>query len=79
MARSRYTISEARAPHFLTCTVVNWLPLFSNPALVEILLDSWRFLHDQGRLTLYAYVIMENHLHLVGAAEQQSGEKGVCG
>ncbi|MBM9613088.1 transposase [Desulfobulbus rhabdoformis] len=76
MARSRYTISEARAPHFLTCTVVNWLPLFSNPALVEILLDSWRFLHDQGRLTLYAYVIMENHLHLVGAAENLGKEIG---
>ncbi|MGE4560644.1 MAG: transposase [Desulfobulbus sp.] len=76
MARSRYTIHEAQAPHFLSCTVVNWLPLFSNPDLVDILLDSWRFLHSKGRLTLYAYVIMENHVHLIAGAENLRKEIG---
>lgn len=42
MGRSRYIITEPNQPHFLTCTVMEWLPLFSRPALVEIVLDCWR-------------------------------------
>ena len=29
MGRSRYRIGDPRAPHFLTCTVLNWMPLFT--------------------------------------------------
>jgi len=42
MGRSRYVITDPAQPHFLTCTVMEWLPLFSRPALVDILLDCWR-------------------------------------
>jgi REP element-mobilizing transposase RayT len=76
MTRSRYTIHEPKSPHFLTCTVVNWLPLFSAPALVGILLDSWRFLQTQERLTIFAYVVMENHVHLVAASPDLGKEIG---
>jgi hypothetical protein len=44
MFRSRYRIDENQAPDFLTCTVVNWLPPFSSPPVVDILYASWRFL-----------------------------------
>nr|VFJ93931.1 MAG: hypothetical protein BECKLFY1418A_GA0070994_103528 [Candidatus Kentron sp. LFY]VFK23105.1 MAG: hypothetical protein BECKLFY1418C_GA0070996_11345 [Candidatus Kentron sp. LFY] len=52
----------------MTATVNNWLPLFTRPQTVEILLDSWRFLQREGNLTLFGYVILENHLHLVAAS-----------
>ena len=68
MSRSRYRIWERGQPHFLTCTVVEWLPVFSRPEAAEIVLNSWRFLQAHNRLTLYGYVIMENHLHLVASA-----------
>ncbi len=76
MARSRYQIYENQSPHFLTCTIVNWLPLFSSPSVVDILYASWRFLQMHERLTIYAYVIMENHLHLVAASPDLSKEIG---
>ncbi len=41
MARSRYRILEADKPHFLTCTVLEWLPVFTRPDAVQIL--SWRY------------------------------------
>ena len=41
----------------MTATVNNWLPLFTRPQTVEILLDSWRFLQREGNLTLFGYVI----------------------
>jgi len=50
MARTRYRIYEDQSPYFLTCTVVNWLPLFNRPYLVDILYQSWRFLQEHERL-----------------------------
>ena len=50
MSRSRYVILEPDKPHFLTCTVVEWLSVFTRPDAVQFLLDSWTHLrqHDFG-------------------------------
>lgn len=69
MGRSRYKIVNPRLPHFVTCTVLHWIPVFTRPATVDIVLDSLRYLMSEG-LTVYAYVILENHLHLVVQSEQ---------
>jgi putative transposase len=76
MGRSRYKIYDTREPYFLTCTVVHWLPLFSDPKIAEILLDSLRFLQNEKRLEVFAYVIMENHLHLIAISDDLSKEVG---
>ncbi|SER74934.1 hypothetical protein SAMN03159444_04941 [Pseudomonas sp. NFACC02] len=68
MARSRYTITETEKPHFLTCTIVEWLPLFTRPALVEVVLNTWRFQQVNQDLKLYGYVVLENHLHYLAQA-----------
>jgi len=68
MGRSRYTITEQDKPHFLTCTVVEWLPIFTRPETVEILLDCWRYQREQGSLKLYGYVVLENHCHFIAQA-----------
>jgi REP element-mobilizing transposase RayT len=68
MGRDRYRIHEPTAPHFLTCTVIAWLPLFAQPANAEILLDALRFLQREGGLRLQGYVILENHCHLLAAS-----------
>jgi putative transposase len=73
MGRSRYHFLGTQ-PHFFTCSVVNWLPLFSNPKLAQILLNSLAFLQQQQRLTVHGYVIMETHLHLIASAADLSRE-----
>jgi len=74
MSRTRYKIYENNQPHFLTCTIVNWLPIFGNPEVAKIILNSLKFLQENKRLTIFAYVIMEHHLHLVASAEDLSKE-----
>ncbi|MCE5267432.1 MAG: transposase [Planctomycetaceae bacterium] len=69
MTRTRYKIYDTIYPHFLTCTIVGWVPVFTRRETVDIVLDSWRFLQDNGRLALYGYVILENHLHLIASAQ----------
>lgn len=64
MGRSRYDVVDKRLPHFVTCTVLHWIPVFTRPETVEIVLDSLRFLQAEG-LKVFGYVILENHLHMV--------------
>jgi putative transposase len=42
--RSRYRFLGNDAPYFMTMTVNHWLPIFTRPETVEIVLDSWRYL-----------------------------------
>jgi len=69
MARSRYSIAEQAQPHFLTCTVVEWLPVFTRHEAVQILFDSWSYLQSNHGLKLYGFVVLENHIHAVAQAD----------
>jgi REP element-mobilizing transposase RayT len=68
MGRSRYVITEPDKPHFMTCTVMEWLPVFTRPQTVQVILDSWRYQREHEGLRLYGYVILENHLHFIAQA-----------
>jgi putative transposase len=68
MTRSKYRIYEDFRPHFMTWTIVGWLPMFTRRETVEIVLDSWQFLQSQRDFHLFGYVILENHLHLIASA-----------
>ncbi len=70
MGRSRYLITEADKPHFMTCTVVEWLAVFTRPETVQIVLDSWQYQRQHTGLKLYGYVILENHLHFIAQAPE---------
>ena len=76
MSRSRYKFHEAEYPYFFTCTIVGWLPVFTRPECVRVIFDSWKFLQDNGRMTLFAYVVLENHLHGIGISEDMSKQLG---
>lgn len=64
MGRSRYKIIEPTQPHFVTLTVLHWIPVFTRPDTVNILLDSLEFLGSEG-LKVHAWVVLENHCHFV--------------
>ena len=70
MTRTRYRFGEDHYPHFMTATVVAWLPVFSCPRFAEIVLDSWRFLQTNRNIKILAFVVMENHLHWIAAGPE---------
>ena len=75
MTRTRYKfLPQDHFPHFIPSTTVNWLPLFKEPDIAAIIIDSLNFLIRENRLILYAYVLMEDHIHLVTASENLSQE-----
>jgi putative transposase len=76
MSRTRYHFSESEYPYFITNTIVAWLPIFMHPPLVDIIVDSWRFLQRERGVRIFGYVIMENHLHWIAAGESLSEQVG---
>ena len=72
MGRSRYKIYEITKPHFLTCTILNWLPIFTRKESVNIIIESLKHLQKEENLRLYAYVILENHIHLIAQSDDIS-------
>jgi len=72
MTRTRYKIFEADYPYFMTCTINGWLPIFTRPEAAQIIFDSWRYLEEERDFRLFAYVILEDHLHLIASAPELS-------
>jgi len=69
MGRTRYKIYEPTYPHFVTCTILHWLPIFTRKQSVQIIIDCITFLQEKENLKLYAYVILENHLHMIVSSD----------
>ena len=46
--------------------------MFTRPEAVQIILDSLRYLQSKEELTVFGFIIMENHLHLIVAANDLS-------
>ena len=69
MGRSRYKIYEPTHPHFITCTILHWIPIFTRTQTTEIIFNSLKFLQKEDNLVVYSYVILENHLHLIASSD----------
>ena len=65
MGRSRYKVYEPTASHFVTCTILHWIPIFTRVQTTDIIFASLKYLQENDNLKIYAYVILENHLHLI--------------
>ncbi len=72
MAYTRYRIRDSAYPHFITSSIVQWLPIFRSRPRAKVILDSLQFLHDEGSIRLHAYVVMEDHIHLIGSSPDLS-------
>jgi REP element-mobilizing transposase RayT len=57
--------------HFLTLTTVGWVDLFTRVQYKDILLDSLRYCQSNKGLVINAYVIMSNHIHLIGYTQDR--------
>ena len=69
MAGDSYSIFEQHDTYFITCTVVEWVDLFTRPAYKEIIVDALNYCTTNKGLVLNAWVLMTNHLHFIGRCE----------
>jgi len=52
-------------PEFITVTCLEWKPILMEDRFKDIVIDSLDFLTKSNRITVYAFVIMNNHFHLI--------------
>jgi REP element-mobilizing transposase RayT len=71
--RSRYLILEPGRPHFVTATIVEWLPVFTTAAACDILVRALAHAREHKQLRIHGWVILDNHFHAVLAAPDLSG------
>jgi REP element-mobilizing transposase RayT len=70
--RTRYRIHETHVAHFVTGTIVAWLPVFTTAARCDILVESLAYCREQKGLRIHAWVILDNHFHAILAAPDLS-------
>jgi len=52
-------------PQFFTATIKGWKPLLKENKHKDVIIDSLKFLVEDKRIYLFAFVIMSNHLHSI--------------
>jgi REP element-mobilizing transposase RayT len=52
-------------PQFFTASIKGWYKLLEHDKYKDIIVNSLRFLVEDKRIKLYAFVIMSDHLHLI--------------
>jgi putative transposase len=60
---------EQRYIAFFTATILEWKHLLKPDKYKALIVDSLRYLVEQKRVKVYAFVIMPNHLHLLWKIE----------
>ena len=58
-------VYEENHPQFFTATIYEWNHLLMDDNVKDIIINSLRFLVKEDRISLYGFVIMSNHLHLI--------------
>ncbi len=70
MSGDRYKISDQNAMYFVTFTVVNWIDVFTREDYRLEIVESLNYCIANKGLTVYAWCIMSNHLHLIVQARE---------
>ncbi len=61
----KYKAKEPDRIYFITTTVIQWADVFTRREYCEIICDSITYCQQQKNLTVYAWCIMTNHVHLI--------------
>jgi putative transposase len=68
----KYKVRNPEGIYFITITVIDWVDLFTRPVFKHILIDSLEYCIKNKGLSVYAYVIMSNHLHLIVSSDEEN-------
>jgi len=70
--RKGYTITDQYGMYFMTMTTVGWMDIFTRKECKHIIVDSLKYCQQNKGLVVYAWVLMESHLHIVASAKESS-------
>jgi len=70
MSHDNNSIIEQHACYYLTFNVVDWIDIFIRPVFKQIIVESLNHFIEKKGLTVYAWCLMSNHLHLMAQTKE---------
>ncbi len=70
---------EKREIYFWTATINKWQLLLANDAFKDVIINSLLYLSDAGKIDVFAFVIMPNHIHLIWRVNEPNGKESPHG
>ena len=61
--------------YFFTATIHKWLPLLSQNNNQQLIVDYLKKLCNDGLLTVYGFVLMPNHVHIIWQQNKLNGKE----
>ena len=74
-ATQRKSYIEVGEIFFWTATINNWQNLLLNDAYKKVIVDSLDYLVKAGKIDVFAFVIMPNHIHLIWRIKEMNGKE----
>ena len=56
--------------YFWTATINQWQYLLQHDRYKNVIIDSLKYLSEKGKIDVFAFVIMPNHVHLFGGSKR---------
>lgn len=61
--------------YFLTATIHKWQPLLDENDNKQLIIDYLKKLSDEKLISVYAFVLMPNHIHLIWSQDKKNGKE----
>ena len=65
--------------YFWTATINKWQRLLEKDEFKDAVIDSLQYLTDEGKIDVFAFIIMPNHLHLIWRVNEPNGKESPQG
>ena len=65
--------------YFWTATINGWQHLLARDQYNQVIVDSLQYLSDAGKVEVFAFIIMPNHLHLIWRVKEPNGRESPQG
>jgi putative transposase len=75
LTNNRKSFTAPNKIYFWTATIHKWHHLLEDDTVKQIIINSLKVLSDRNIITVYAFVIMPNHIHLIWQQIAKNGKE----
>ena len=67
----KYKFHDPYGLHFVTCTVVHWIDLFTRKEFRHVVVGSLKYCQENKGLKVHAWCLMPSHLHMIISSDKE--------